>query len=189
VSSGQNSVTVDHVNAGTGLQSLTVVGVPTNATVNIPPFTPGTFNPVTVTFNATTPGLAVDFTLRAASTFHAAFIRVRCAETCTPSTTVAEGDLAPGGIVSFGVMSGAGSITVDHVNAGTGLQSLTVVGTPTNAVVTIPPFTPGTFAPVVVTFSVIDPNQPVDFTLRAASTFHAANIRARCGTPPREPEK
>jgi hypothetical protein len=62
-------VTVDHVNAGTGLQSLTVVGVPVNATVNIPPFTPGTFNPVTVTFTPTMPGQAVDFTLRAASNF------------------------------------------------------------------------------------------------------------------------
>jgi hypothetical protein len=88
-------------------------------------------------------------------------------------------------------MSGPGSVTVDHVNAGTGLQSLTVVGTPVNAVVNIPAFTPGTTAPVVVTFSVINPTQPVDFTLRAASTFHAVFIRARCGTPPppQEPEK
>ncbi|MDQ3087032.1 MAG: hypothetical protein M3Q78_00365 [Acidobacteriota bacterium] len=87
-------------------------------------------------------------------------------------------------------MSGPGSVTVDHVNAGTGLQSLTVVGVPVNAVVNIPAFTPGTFNPVVVTFSVINPTQPVDFTLRAASTFHAVFIRARCGTPPpQEPEK
>jgi len=112
------------------------------------------------------------------------------AETCTPSTTVTEGDLFPGGIVSFGISSGPGSVTVDHVNAGTGLQSLTVVGVPVNAVVNIPAFTPGTFDPVTVTFSVIDSAQPVDFTLRAASTFHAANIRVRCGTPPlTEPEK
>jgi hypothetical protein len=151
-----------------------------NAVVNIPPFTPGTTAPVTVTFTVPMPNLAVDFTLRATSSFHAIFIRVRCAGTCTSFATVTEGDLAPGGIASFGVMSGAGSVTVDHVNGGTGLQSLTVVGTPTNAVVNIPPFTPGTFNPVVVTFSVIDPNQPVDFTLRAASTFHAVNIRVRC---------
>jgi len=71
-------VTVDHVNAGTGLQSLTVIGAPTNAVVNIPAFTPGTFNPVIVTFTTPSPGLAVDFTLGAASTFHAANIRVRC---------------------------------------------------------------------------------------------------------------
>ena len=100
-----------------------------------------------------------------------------------------EGDLAPGGIVSFGVTSGAGSVTVDHVNAGTGLRSLTVVGTPTNAVVNISAFTPGTLNPVTVTFSVINQALPVDFTLRAASTFHAANIRVRCGTPPSQPEK
>ena len=92
--------------------------------------------------------------------------------------------------MSFGVSSGSGSVTVDHVNAGTGLQSLTVVGVPINAIVNIPPFTPGTTAPVTVTYFVPDPSQPVDFTLRAASTFHAANIRARCGgTPLTEPEK
>ena len=184
VSSGPGSVTVDHVNAGTGLQSLTVVGVPVNAVVNIPAFAPGTTMPVVVTFTPINPGLGVDFTLRAASTFHAANIRVRCADTCTPTTTVTEGNLFPGGIVSFGISSGPGTVTVDHVNAGTGLQSLTVVGVPVNAVVMIPAFAPGTTAPVVVTFFVPDPSMPVDFTLRAASTFHAANIRARCGTVP-----
>jgi hypothetical protein len=56
-----------------------------------------------------------------------------------------------------------------------------VVGVPVNAVVNIPAFTPGTFAPVTATFTVIDPSQPVDFTLRAASTFHAIFIRVRCG--------
>ena len=180
VTSGAGSVTVDHVNAGTGLRSLTVVGVPGNATVNIPAFTPGTFDPVAVTFTSTNPALAVDFTLRATNSFHAVFIRVQCPPACTPSTTVTEGDLSPGGIVSFGVTSGPGSVTVDHVNAGTGLQSLTVIGTPINAVVTIPPFTPGTFNPVTPTFVAIDPNLAVDFTLRAASTFHAAFIRVRC---------
>ena len=101
-------------------------------------------------------------------------------QTCTPFTTVTEGDLFPGGIVSFGVAGGLGSVTVDHVNAGTGLQSFTVVGTPKNAVVNIPAFTPGTFAPVTVTFTRPNPALAVDFTLRAASTFHAANIRVRC---------
>ena len=99
---------------------------------------------------------------------------------CTPSTTVTEGDLFAGGIVSFGVSSGPGSVTVDHVNAGTGLQSLTLVGAPVNAVVNIPAFAPGTFNPAVVTFTPINPALMVDFTLRAASTFHAANIRVRC---------
>ena len=59
-------------------------------------------------------------------------------QTCTPTTTVTEGDLFPGGIVSYGVTSGSGSVTVDHVNAGTGLQSVTVIGTPVNALVSIP---------------------------------------------------
>jgi len=102
-------------------------------------------------------------------------------QTCTPSTTVTEGDLFPGGITSFGVSSGPGMVAIDHVNAGTGLQQLTVVGVPINATVNIPAFAPGTFNPVVVTFTAINPALPVDFTLRAASTFHAANIRVRCG--------
>ena len=185
ITSGPGRVTVDHVNAGTGLRSLTVVGTATNATVMIPAFTPGTFDPVNVTFTTTNTNLPVDFTLRAASTFHALFIRVRCvATTCVPTTTVLEGDLAPGGIISFGVTTGTSSVTVDHVDTGTGLRSLTVVGTPTNATVNIPAFTPGTFAPVTVTFTITDPNLPVSFRLRAASTFHAAFIDVRCGTPP-----
>ncbi len=104
-----------------------------------------------------------------------------------PSTTVTEGDLFPGGIVSFGVTSGPGSVTVDHVNAGTGLRSFTVVGVPTNATVNIPPFAPGTFAPVTATFTAINNTLPVAFTLRAASTFHAANILVRCVPPPPPP--
>ncbi|MDQ3750371.1 MAG: hypothetical protein M3367_15360 [Acidobacteriota bacterium] len=183
VSSGPGSVTIDHVNAGTGTQSITVVGAPTNAVVNIPPFTAGTFNPVNVTFTTPNPGLAVDFTLRAASQFHAVFIRVRCAATtCTPTTTVTEGDLFPGGIPSFGVSSGIGTVTIDHVNAGTGTHSITVVGAPTNAVVNIPAFPAGTFNPVNVTFTTPNPALPTDFTLRAASQFHAVFIRVRCGT-------
>ncbi len=102
---------------------------------------------------------------------------------CTPTTTVTERDLFPGGIVSFGVSQGSNSVTIDHVNAGTGLQSLTVVSA-TNAVVNIPAFTRGTFNPAVVTFTVINLAVPVDFTLRAASTFHAANIRVQCSAPP-----
>lgn len=184
VSSGAGSVTVDHVNAGTGLQSLTVVGGSTNAIVFIPAFTPGTFDPVVVTFIVANPVVAARFTLRAGSTYHAVYIQVQCAANCFPSGTVTEGDLFPGGMVSFDFTSGLGSVTVDHVNAGTGLQSLTVFGTPLNAVVTIPAFTPGTTAPVTVTFTVPYSNSEVDFTLRAASTFHAANIRATCVAPP-----
>jgi len=108
--------------------------------------------------------------------------------TCTPFTTVSEGNLFPGGIVSFGVSQGPGTVTVDHVNAGTGLQSLVVFGSPANATVNIPAFTPGTYVPVVVNLTPINPALPVDFTLRAASTFHAANIRVRCGVITTKPE-
>ncbi len=196
---GLGSVTVDHVNAGLGLQSLTVVGTPINAMVNIPAFTPGTFNPVTVSFTRINPNLPVDFTLRAQGgssapapgepvTPAAIFIRAQCAATtCTPGTTITEGDLFPGGIVTFNITSGPGSVTVDHVNAGLGLQTLTVVaGSLTNATVSIPAFTPGTFNPVTVGFTRINPNLPVDFTLRAAggSQFAtnpmAAFIRVQC---------
>ncbi|MDQ3711816.1 MAG: hypothetical protein M3388_06315 [Acidobacteriota bacterium] len=100
---------------------------------------------------------------------------------CTPTTMVTEGDLFLGGGHSFNVSSGPGSVTIDHVNAGTGTQSITVVGAPTNAVVNIPAFTPGTFDPVVVTFTTPNPGLTVDFTLRAASQFHAIFIRVRCG--------
>ena len=105
-------------------------------------------------------------------------------QTCTPSTTVTEGDLFPNGIISFGVSSGLGSVTIDHVDAGTGLRSLTMVGAPTNAAETIPAYTLGTFSPVTVTFTVPNPALPVDFTLRAASTFHAIFIRVRCAPLP-----
>ena len=183
VSSGPGSVTIDHVNAGTGTQSFTVVSA-TNATVNIPAFTPGTYAPVTATFTAINPALAVDYTLRAASTFHAIFVRVRCGgqtQACMPTATVTEGDLLPGGIPSFGVASGAGSVTVDHVNAGTGLRSFTVVSA-TNATVNIPAFAPGTYNPVTATYTIVNPNLAIDFTIRAASTYHAIFVRVRCGS-------
>lgn len=110
-------------------------------------------------------------------------VNVLRAQSCTPTLVVSEGDLAPGGLASFSVISGSGSVTVDHVNAGTGLQSLTVIGTPINAVVTIPAFTPGTTAPVTTTFTRPNAGQPIDFTLRAASTFNAVFIRVRCAGP------
>lgn len=90
MTTGPGSVTVDHVNAGRGLETLTVVGPVINATVNIPAFTPGTFNPVVVTFTRINPNLAVNFTLRAASSFNAIFINVQCA---APSDTDDDGVL------------------------------------------------------------------------------------------------
>ncbi len=101
-------------------------------------------------------------------------------QTCTPLTTVTDGDLAPGGIASFGVSSGPGSVIIDHINAGTGLQSLTMVGVPTNTVMSMPAFAPDTFAPVVVNFTTPNPALPTDFTLRAANTFYSIFIRVRC---------
>ena len=104
---------------------------------------------------------------------------------CTPTTIVTEDPALPGGLTSFGVASGPGSVTVDHINSGTGLQSLIVVAAPNNAIVTIPAFTPGTVAPVTVTFTAVNPALPVDFTLRAANSTQAIFIRSQCagGTP------
>jgi hypothetical protein len=104
-------------------------------------------------------------------------------EVCAPTTTVTEGDLSPGGTVSFGVSSGPGSVTVDHINSGSGLQSFTMVSS-SNAVVNIPAFTPGTFDPATLTFTVMNQNLPVDFRLRAASTSSAIFIRVRCACIP-----
>ncbi|MDQ3181505.1 MAG: hypothetical protein M3Q33_13420 [Acidobacteriota bacterium] len=48
-----------------------------------------------------------------------------------------------------------------------------------NATVNIAAFTPGTYNPVTATYSITDPNQPVDFTLRAASQYHSVFIRVQ----------
>jgi len=148
----------------------TVVSDISSTTSTLPPFVPGARTTTLSGANGIVAGVT-----------QVTFINTETPQICTPFTTVSEGDLFPGGIVSFGVSSGAGSVTVDHVNAGTGLQSLTMVGAPVNAVVNIPAFTPGTLAPVTPTFTPINPALAVDFTLRAGSTFHAANIRVRCG--------
>jgi hypothetical protein len=68
-------------------------------------------------------------------------------------------------LTSFTVTSGVGTVTVDSINSGTGLRVFSVVSS-SNVVVNIPPFTPGTFAPVTATFTVINPNLPVDINLR-----------------------
>jgi hypothetical protein len=66
------------------------------------------------------------------------------------------------------------------VNSSIGLQGYTVVSA-TNANVTIPPFPFGTTSPVTATFTVPNPAQPVDFTLRASARVNAVMIRAQCG--------
>jgi hypothetical protein len=78
------------------------------------------------------------------------------------------------------ITAGAGSVTVDPVNFGNGLQGYSLVST-TNAVVNISSFTPGTFNPVTATFTRPNAGQPVDFTLRATSRFSGVLIRAQCG--------
>src|ERR1700730_9887491 len=133
VMSGPGTVTVQHVPGGTGLQSFTVLSA-TNAVVTIPAFPPGTHNPVTASFTVINPNCPVDFTLRAASTYHAIFIHAVCP--CHPTTVVTEDpDRFPGGLASFTVTTGPGFVTVKHVNAGTGLQTFEVLSQ-VNAVVT-----------------------------------------------------
>jgi hypothetical protein len=78
------------------------------------------------------------------------------------------------------ITAGSGSVTVDPINTGNGLQGYTLISA-TNATVTIPAFTPGTFSPVTATFTVPNTSQPVDFTLRATSRFSGVLIRAQCG--------
>jgi len=66
--SGETQLKLSKVNAASDApQLLTVVGTPTNVVVNIPAFTPGTYNPVVVTFTTPNPGFAVDFTQRSES--------------------------------------------------------------------------------------------------------------------------
>jgi hypothetical protein len=104
---------------------------------------------------------------------------------CTPVLTVTE--TRPGGLGQFdAITAGAGSVTVDPVNFGNGLQGYTL-DSATNAVVSIPAFTPGTFNPVTATFTRPNAGQPVDFTLRATSRFSGVLIRAQCGAPSAEP--
>ncbi len=111
---------------------------------------------------------------------------------CLPITTTT--GLDPGGIVSFNPLPPLpGTVPIQHIAPGTGLQSITVnstVSTGTtfmtnvgNAMVTVPAFTPGTKAPapaVNVTYTVNNPGLPVDFTIEARSQFHGISIRVRC---------
>jgi hypothetical protein len=86
-----------------------------------------------------------------------------------------------GGAAQFtSITAGSGSITVDSINSGNGLQSFTLVSA-TNANVNIPAFTFGTYDPVTATFTVPNSAQAVDFTLRAATRASGVLIRAQCG--------
>ena len=98
--------------------------------------------------------------------------------TCTPMLTVTE--VFPGSLNAFQAISaGPNSVTVDLNTNSLGLQGYTLV-TAQNANLTIPPFTTGTFSPVAATFTIPNPGQPADFTLRASSRMNAVLIRAQC---------
>lgn len=101
---------------------------------------------------------------------------------CTPTLTVTE--VTPGSLAAFeSISSGPNSVTVDAANSGIGLQGLTVVSS-INATLSIPAIAPGTYTPVTATFTLTNPGQPVDFTLRASSRVSAVLIRAQCtGVP------
>ena len=77
ITAGQGTVTVDPANVKPGLQSFTLVSS-SNANVNIPAFSSGTFNPVTATFTVPNTASPVDFTLRAQSKRNAVLIRAQC---------------------------------------------------------------------------------------------------------------
>ncbi|MGD9563410.1 MAG: FG-GAP-like repeat-containing protein [Pyrinomonadaceae bacterium] len=98
---------------------------------------------------------------------------------CVPTLTVTE--VNSGSLAWFeAVSAGPGSVTVNSVDSGRGLQGLTLVSS-TNANVSIPSFPLGTYNPVTAAFTVPDPGQPADFTLRASSgRSFAVLIRAQC---------
>lgn len=97
---------------------------------------------------------------------------------CTPTLTVTE--VFPGSAAAFtSITAGPGTVTVDPVNTGVGLQGFTLVSA-TNANVAIPSFPFGTTGPVSATFTRPNAAQAVDFTLRASSRASAVLIRAQC---------
>jgi len=219
-SPGPGQVSVDHLGTnlaqiGTGLRTITFVSSTNGNEMLLLPFPylgPPTWDAVTVNFTVINPNLGVDFTLRAASQFHSVLIRVRCG--CTPAIVSIIDDpafLPPGGgppsfalTPTSGITAGPGSIIIDHLGTnivpmGTGLQTITVMNgvpigggmfTVDNVTVTVPPFVPGTYEQVTVTYTITNPSLPVDFTLRASSLFHGVIIRVRCGvTTPNVPEE
>lgn len=202
VSAGQNSIIVDVADTGIGLQGLTLISA-LNADITIPSFPSGTLEPVTMTFAIRDASLPADFTLRASARSSAILITARCAVvlatptptpqgtptpvvtptpssgTCTPLLTVTE--IFPGSLATFdAIVPGPGSVTVDAVDAGIGLQAYTLVSSG-NADVTIPLFPLSTTGPVTATFTVPNAGSPVDFSLRASQRRTAVLIRAQCG--------
>ncbi|MGH9930975.1 MAG: hypothetical protein ACREA9_17345 [Pyrinomonadaceae bacterium] len=111
----------------------------------------------------------------------------------TPATTAAPQsscDLfvtsVTGDVGAFTVAGSGTATLLISTNTVTGMQSINV-GTATNATVTISPFMVGTFDPVPVSASAIDPNLPASFTLTAIGAFgHNITVTAvlQCPTPP-----
>jgi len=99
---------------------------------------------------------------------------------CIPSITITE-DVSSRGDNLFDVTAGVNSATINSARSQSGLQSLTLVNA-TNAVVTVPVVTPDTTTPVTVTYTITNPNQPVDITLRATGANEIILIRLRCGS-------
>ncbi|HMQ04014.1 MAG TPA: Ig-like domain repeat protein [Pyrinomonadaceae bacterium] len=211
VTAGVNSITIDVINSGAGLQNISVISS-TNANISIPSFPFGTFNPVTVTYTLPIPGQTVDFTIRASARSHALLIRGQCTfpvvgpptptptptptpsptptptptptppGVCTPTLTLTE--VNPGSLAAFeAITAGSGTVTVDMVDSSIGLLGLTLVNA-SNANVNIPMFPFGTTAPVITTFTRPNPALLVDFTLRAGSRINAVLIRAQCPAVP-----
>ncbi len=211
VTAGVNSITIDVVNNGAGLQNISVISS-TNANISIPSFPFGTFNPVTVTYTLPNPGQPVDFTIRASARSSALLIRAQCSfpvvgpppptptptptpsptptptptppppGVCTPTLTLTE--VNPGSLAAFeAITAGSGTVTVDMVDTSIGLLGLTLVNA-SNANVSIPAFPLGTTAPVTTTFTRPNPALPLDFTIRAGSRVNAVLIRAQCPASP-----
>ncbi len=201
----ENRVTIDPANSGIGLQNVSVVSS-MNAVVSIPAFPFGTFDPVNIVFALPNPGQPVDFTLRASARSNAVLIRAKCSfpvpnptptpspsptpgptpsptpppapGVCTPTLSITE--VFPGSLSGFqAITPGLGSVTVDTVDSGVGLQGLTVLTT-SNAMLTIPPFLAGTTGSVRATFVIPNPGLPADFTIRASSRNNAVFIRGTC---------
>jgi len=106
--------------------------------------------------------------------------QISAQQTCTPTTTVTE-DVTSRGDNLFDVTAGVNSATINSARSQSGLQSLTLVNA-TNAAVTVPVVTPDTTTPVTVTYTITNPNQPVDITLRATGANEIILIRLRCGS-------
>ncbi len=186
IAGADGQITVDPLNFGPGLQTFSLMNS-TNGSVTTPQFTPGTYNPVSATFVVNNSSMPFDAILRATNQFQGLSIRAQCA--CIPTPTISDDpNMFPGGLSVFDVDFDPGEVVIDPVDSGSGLQTLSVVNA-TNADVEIPVFEPGTVEEVVINYTITDPSQPVDITLRATDAFHGIIIRLGCGANQNNPNK